>query len=110
MNEDDWVLRLIAYWLSLKSQYRGSYFVNIFNLYLVFEHQASTAAQPTRRPMIFVKVVRFEVFTAVAMKNAVFWEVAPCTSYVNRRSSETLVHTRSTWRHIREDGILRKSC
>jgi hypothetical protein len=25
--------------------------------------------------------VRFEVFTAVAMKNAVFWDVTPCSSY-----------------------------
>jgi hypothetical protein len=24
--------------------------------------------------------VRFEVFTAVTMKNAVFWDVAPCIS------------------------------
>jgi hypothetical protein len=32
--------------------------------------------------------VRFEVFTAVTMKNAVFWDVAPCTSCVNRRSGE----------------------
>jgi hypothetical protein len=59
------------------------------------------------------------------MKNAVFWDVAPCRSCVNRpahagssladfttlnmeaiRSSETSVHTISTWRHIPEDGIL----
>jgi hypothetical protein len=26
----------------------------------------------------------FEVFTAVIMKNAVFWDVAPCRSWVNR--------------------------
>jgi hypothetical protein len=50
--------------------------------------------------------VRFEVFTAVTMKNSVFWDVAPCRSGVNRRSSETSVHTRSTRRHIPEDGIL----
>jgi hypothetical protein len=56
------------------------------------------------------------------MKNAVFWDVAPCRSCVNRpahagssladfstpkmeaiHSSETSVHTR---RHIPEDGIL----
>jgi hypothetical protein len=70
------------------------------------------------------------------MKNAVFWDVAPCRPGVNRRfggssrlpsdhvgssfvdfsilkmeairSSETLVHTRSTQRHITEDGILDK--
>jgi hypothetical protein len=26
-------------------------------------------------------VVRFEVFTAVTMKNGVFWDVTPCGSY-----------------------------
>jgi hypothetical protein len=30
-------------------------------------------------------IVRFEVFTAVTMKNAVFWDVALCRSGVNRR-------------------------
>jgi hypothetical protein len=44
-------------------------------------------------------IVRFEVFTAVNMKN-VFWNVAPC------RSSETSVFARSTRRQIPEDGIL----
>jgi hypothetical protein len=33
--------------------------------------------------------VRFEVFTAVTMKNAVFWDVAPCRSCVNRRFGGT---------------------
>jgi hypothetical protein len=33
--------------------------------------------------------VRFEVFTAVTMKNAVFWDVAPCRSCLNRRSGGT---------------------
>jgi hypothetical protein len=50
----------------------------------------------------------FEVITAVTMKNAVFWDVAPyrCCE-LNQRSSETLVEfTRSIWRHIPEDGIL----
>jgi hypothetical protein len=39
-------------------------------------------------------------------KNAVFRDVVPCRFCVNRRSSETSVHTRSTLRHIPEDGIL----
>jgi hypothetical protein len=29
--------------------------------------------------------VRFEVFTAVTVKNAVFWDVTPCGSCKNRR-------------------------
>jgi hypothetical protein len=41
--------------------------------------------------------VRSEGFTEVTMKNAVFWDVAPC------RSCEFI---RSTWRHIPEDPIL----
>jgi hypothetical protein len=45
--------------------------------------------------------VRFEVFTAVTMKKAVFWDVAPC-----RSSSETSVNTTSTRYHIPEDCFL----
>jgi hypothetical protein len=29
--------------------------------------------------------LRFEVYTAVTMKNAVFWDVTPCDSCKNRR-------------------------
>jgi hypothetical protein len=75
--------------------------------------------------------VRFEVFTAVTMKNDVFSDVPPCRSCVNRRtpahavssladfstlkmeairSSETSVHTRYTRRHIPGDGILQRVC
>jgi hypothetical protein len=35
------------------------------------------------------KIVWFEVFTAVTMKNVVFRDVAPCRSYVNRRFGGT---------------------
>jgi hypothetical protein len=34
-------------------------------------------------------LVRFEVFTAVAMKNAVFWDVTPSGSWKNRRFGGT---------------------
>jgi hypothetical protein len=34
-------------------------------------------------------VLRFEVFTAVTMKNAVFWYVMPCGSCKNRRFGGT---------------------
>jgi hypothetical protein len=43
---------------------------------------------------------------AMTMKNAVFWDVAPCRSCVERRFGGTSVHTRSIWHHIPEDGIL----
>jgi hypothetical protein len=47
--------------------------------------------------------VRFEVFTAVTMKNAVFWDVAPCRSYVNRRYGGTFcLHLQG--KKIRERG------
>jgi hypothetical protein len=77
--------------------------------------------------------VRFEVFTAVAMKNTVFWDVMPCGFYKNRYfggmyclhyqgdknqramnkatlmmaaicSSKMSVRTRTTWCNIQEDG------
>jgi hypothetical protein len=35
------------------------------------------------------KYVRYEVITAVTMKNCVFWDVAPCGSCKNRRCGGT---------------------
>jgi hypothetical protein len=37
--------------------------------------------------------LRFEVFTAVTMKNAVFWDVTPCGSSNNRRLPKVLLVT-----------------
>jgi hypothetical protein len=37
----------------------------------------------------FMIRVRFEVFTVVTMKNAVFWDVTPCRSCKNRRFGGT---------------------
>jgi hypothetical protein len=50
-----------------------------------------------------MNVVRFEVFTAVTMKNAVFWDMTPCRSCVNRRFGGTY-HLHLQGRKIRERG------
>jgi hypothetical protein len=41
------------------------------------------------KPHVKKKKGRFEVFTAVTMKNGVFWVVTPCGSCNNRRFGET---------------------
>jgi hypothetical protein len=48
-------------------------------------------------------IVRFEVFTAVTMKNADFWDVALCISCVNRRFGG-IYHLQLQSRKIRERG------
>jgi hypothetical protein len=39
--------------------------------------------------VVWIQHVRFEVFTAVTMKNAVSWDVASCRPCVNRRFGGT---------------------
>jgi hypothetical protein len=39
-----------------------------------------------KNPLHADSCVRFEVFTAVTMKNGVFWDVTPCGSCKNRVS------------------------
>jgi hypothetical protein len=70
-------------------------------------------------------LVRFEAFTAVTVKNVVFWDVALCRLQPPARtgssladfstlkmeairSFETSVNTRPTQRHIPEDDILQR--
>jgi hypothetical protein len=45
-------------------------------------HCLLVLAWPTLRPgtLSHYLLVRFEVFTAVSMKNGVFWDVTPCGS------------------------------
>jgi predicted RNA binding protein YcfA (HicA-like mRNA interferase family) len=47
--------------------------------------------------------IRVEVFTAVTMKNAVFWDVVPCRSCVNRRF-RVMYRLHLQGRKIRERG------
>jgi hypothetical protein len=56
----------------------------------------------TTKPIIYVK---FEVLTAVTIKNAVFWDATPFGSYIDRRFEGTLVLTIVTLRNIPEDCI-----
>jgi hypothetical protein len=41
--------------------------------------------------VLFEKIIYigFEVLTAVVMKFAIFWDIAPCSSYMSRRFGET---------------------
>jgi hypothetical protein len=47
-----------------------------------------------RKTTVMINDVRFEVFTAVTMKNGVFWDVTPYGSCKNRRFGVTyrLIH------------------
>jgi hypothetical protein len=61
--------------------------------------------------VIKLSCVRFEVFTAVTMKIAVFWDVAPCRSYVNRRFGGTYcLHFRVEKPASKEPAFFRFSC
>jgi hypothetical protein len=59
-------------------------------------------------------LVRFEVFTAVTMKNAVFWDVTPCGSCKNRPFGGTYLHQDETNQRAHPDdggdAILRNVC
>jgi hypothetical protein len=52
------------------------------------DHKQFTLNRCRSRTPKVMKVVRFEVSTAVTMKNGVFWDVTPCDSCKNRHVSE----------------------
>jgi hypothetical protein len=52
-------------------------------------HIGLSGGHPYRSPNSLSSCIRFEVFTAVTMKNGVFWDVTPCGSCKNRRFGGT---------------------
>jgi hypothetical protein len=54
-----------------------------------FLEAASRSATPKYNILLNVKFARFEVFTAVTMKNGAFWDVTPRGSCKNRRFGGT---------------------
>jgi hypothetical protein len=56
--------------------------------------------------VVFKPCCNFEVFTALIMKNGIFWDVMPRGSCRNRRFGGTVsVLTRATWHNIPEEAI-----
>jgi hypothetical protein len=53
------------------------------------EHFVRPCSHHDLKYKIKVKFVRYEVFTAVTMRNAVFWDVTPCGSFTDRRFGGT---------------------
>jgi hypothetical protein len=59
-------------------------------------HRSSGDPHPFIAHLDSNSFVRFEVFTAVTMKNGDFWDVTQCGSYKSRRFG-------GTWRFLHQD-------
>jgi hypothetical protein len=60
-------------------------FINMLNILITSAHQVYNTTKLATEINCFINCVRFEVFTVVTMKNAVFWDVTPCGSCKNQR-------------------------
>jgi hypothetical protein len=65
--------------------------VRIIDATDLVSNRAEAYNMATGQPAVFIvqdfkqfMYIRSEVFTAVTMKNAVFWDVTPCGSFKNR--------------------------
>jgi hypothetical protein len=93
-------LRAAAYGQNVKSEKTLTQLCRLFKDGRTSVHDEERSGRPSVVSEVFV---RSEVFTVVTMKNAVFWDVAPCRSCVNRRFRGTYpLHLQS--RKIRERG------
>jgi hypothetical protein len=77
-------------------------FVNVQECSGMFRNDSSADAHNLVGMKQGIARVRFEVFTAVTMKNAVFWDVTPCGSCKNRRFG-------GTWRLLHQGDKNRRT-
>jgi hypothetical protein len=90
--------RQISIYILITSQFCWPYYINCGHK-CYFQ---TGCTHPSKPKSLFLRVlctkycmlVRFEVFTAVTMKNGVFWDVMPCGSCKNRRfgGAQRLLH------------------
>jgi hypothetical protein len=94
----------------------GIYAIKRLQCILAQNEHLKTGTQNVKEHVLTCSVyVRLKIYTAVILKEAIFWEVVPYGPCLNRRfratfrftgSSETLVLTRPTRYHIPEDVFL----
>jgi hypothetical protein len=59
------------------------------NIKAHIERGDTSTSEANIKPAVRVGYIRFEVFTAVTLKNGVFWDVMPCGSCNNGRFGVT---------------------
>jgi hypothetical protein len=60
---------------------------------------------------LLAEYVKYKIYNHVHEWNvAIFWNIESYSPYVNWCSSEMLVHIRTTWHYILEDGNIQKYC
>jgi hypothetical protein len=91
------MLRRVALVRTDVSEELGASFIKVARIGELGTTLAVTSNRHTlRRNTTKASVVRFEVFTAVTMKNGDFWVVTPCGFCKNRRFE-------GTWRLLHQD-------
>jgi hypothetical protein len=73
---------------------------------IIFSTKRQESVYDAQPQFLMWLIVIFSEKLISNFKNDVFWDMALCRSYVNRRFGGTCIYTSSTLRHIPEDGIL----